>query len=56
MLTSATTFRFGAGDLMPPAVQQAFWKGLLTFIGDQHQLDSVLSTIESTAQQAYSSL
>jgi len=55
MLTSATTFRFGAGDLMPPAVQQAFWKGLLTFIGDQHQLDSVLSTIESTAQQAYSS-
>lgn len=54
MLTSATTFRFGAGDLMPPAVQQAFWKGLLTFISDQHQLDSILSTIESTAQQAYS--
>ena len=55
MLTSATTFRFGAGDLMPPAVQQAFWKGLLTFISDQHQLDSVLSTIKSTAKQAYSS-
>lgn len=55
MLTSAATFRFGAGDLMPPAVQQAFWKGLLAFIGDQHQLDSVLSSIESTAQQAYSS-
>jgi alpha-glucoside transport system substrate-binding protein len=55
MLTSTTTFRFGAGDLMPPAVQQAFWKGLLTFIGDQHQLDSILSNIESTAQQAYSS-
>ena len=55
MLTGATTFRFGAGDLMPPVVQQAFWKGLLTFISDQRQLDSVLSTIESTAQQAYSS-
>jgi len=55
MLTSATTFRFGAGDLMPPAVQQAFWKGLLTFMSDQHQLDSVLSSIESTAQQTYSS-
>ncbi len=55
MLTSATTFRFGAGDLMPPAVQQAFWKGLLTFIGDQHQLDSILSSIEATARQAYSS-
>jgi alpha-glucoside transport system substrate-binding protein len=55
MLTAATTFRFGAGDLMPPAVQTAFWKGMLTFIGDQSQLDSVLSTIESTAQQAYTS-
>lgn len=55
MLTSATTFRFGAGDMMPPAVQQAFWKGTLTFIGDQKQLDSVLSGIESTAQQAYTS-
>jgi alpha-glucoside transport system substrate-binding protein len=55
MLTGATTFRFGAGDLMPPAVQQAFWKSLLAFISDQHQLDSILSTIESTAQQAYNS-
>jgi alpha-glucoside transport system substrate-binding protein len=55
MLTAATSFRFGAGDLMPPAVQQAFWKGTLTFIGDQSQLDSVLSSIESTAQSAYTS-
>ncbi|HEV2236333.1 MAG TPA: ABC transporter substrate-binding protein [Ktedonobacterales bacterium] len=55
MLTAATTFRFGAGDLMPPAVQDAFWKGMLDFIGDQSKLDSVLSTIESAAQQAYSS-
>lgn len=53
MLTTATTFRFGAGDLMPPAVQQAWWKGMLTFIGDQSQIDSVLSGIESVAQQAY---
>jgi alpha-glucoside transport system substrate-binding protein len=55
MLTTATTFRFGAGDMMPPSVQQAFWKGTLTFIGDQTQLDSVLSGIETTAQQAYTS-
>jgi alpha-glucoside transport system substrate-binding protein len=50
MLTSATTFHIGAGDLMPPAVQLAFWKGMLTFISDQTQLDNVLSTIEATAQ------
>ena len=54
MLTEATTFRFGAGDLMPPAVQQSFWKGMLSFINDQYQLDSILSEIESVAQQAYS--
>lgn len=53
MLTAATTFRYGAGDLMPSAVQEAFWKGSLTFIQDAGQLDSVLSTIEATAQSAY---
>lgn len=53
MMTAANTFRFGAGDLMPPQVQQAWWKGMLTYIGDPSQLDSVLSNIESTAQTAY---
>ena len=53
MLTSAPIFRFGAGDLMPSQVQTAFWKGTLAFIADQKQLDSILSTIESTAQSAY---
>ncbi len=52
-LTSATTFRFGAGDIMPPQVQQQWWKGMLTFIGNTSQLDSVLSDIESTAMSAY---
>jgi alpha-glucoside transport system substrate-binding protein len=51
MLTSTTMFRYGAGDLMPPPVQRSFWQGLLTFIGDQSTLDSVLSNIESTAQE-----
>jgi alpha-glucoside transport system substrate-binding protein len=53
MLTSAPIIKYGAGDLMPSAVQTAFWQGLLKFIQDQTQLDSVLSTIESTAQSAY---
>ncbi|HEV7125937.1 MAG TPA: extracellular solute-binding protein [Ktedonobacterales bacterium] len=53
MLTAATTYRFGADDLMPPAVEDAFWKGMLAYIGNQGQLDSVLSGLESTAQQAY---
>jgi alpha-glucoside transport system substrate-binding protein len=53
MLTSATIFRFGADDLMPPAVEDAFWKGTLTYIGDPSQLNSVLTTIEGVAVQAY---
>jgi alpha-glucoside transport system substrate-binding protein len=53
MLTNAAPFRFGAGDLMPPTVQQAFWHGMLTFIGDYTQLNDVLSRIETIAQQAY---
>jgi alpha-glucoside transport system substrate-binding protein len=55
MLTSASSFRFGAGDLMPSALQTAWWKAMITFIQDQTQLDSILSSLESTAQQAYTS-
>lgn len=54
-LASATSFRFGAGDSMPSAMQQAWWKAVLAFIADQTQLDSILSSLESTAQQAYHS-
>ena len=53
MLTAATIFRFGADDLMPPAVEDAFWKGTLNYIADPSQLNSVLSTIEGVAVQAY---
>jgi len=54
-LASAPIFRFGADDLMPQQVENAFWSGVLTYIGDQSQLDSVLNTIEGVAQQAYAS-
>jgi alpha-glucoside transport system substrate-binding protein len=52
-LVAAPIFRFGAGDLMPSQVQNAFWAGVLKFIGDQSQLDSVLNEIEGVAKQAY---
>jgi alpha-glucoside transport system substrate-binding protein len=52
-LTGAPVFRFGADDLMPPPVEQAFWTGCLTYIGNPGQLNSVLSTIEGVAAQAY---
>lgn len=53
MLTTAQTLRIGAGDMLPSAVQTAFWKGLLSFISDQSQLNSILNTIEATAKTSY---
>jgi alpha-glucoside transport system substrate-binding protein len=53
MLTEATTFCFGAGDLMPPAVQHAFWKGMLNFINNPQQLDMILQSIENIAARSY---
>lgn len=54
-LTSATTFRVGADDLMPTQMENAYWSGMLSYIGDASKLDSVLQSLENTAQQAYSS-
>lgn len=54
-LASTPLFRFGADDLMPSQVEDAFWKGVVSYIGDPTQLDSILSQIESTAAQAYQS-
>jgi alpha-glucoside transport system substrate-binding protein len=54
-LTSATTFRVGADDLMPTQMENAYWSGMLTYIGNASHLDSVLTSLESTANQAYSS-
>jgi alpha-glucoside transport system substrate-binding protein len=54
-LTSANIYRFGADDLMPPAVESAFWAATLAYIQNPGNLSSILSNMESTAQQAYSS-
>ncbi len=53
LINEQNIFRFGADDLMPPSVQQAFWQGMLTFINDQNSLDVVLKSIEDLAQQTY---
>jgi alpha-glucoside transport system substrate-binding protein len=54
-LASATSFRFGADDLMPPAMENAFWAGMLSYIADTSKLDSILASLETTAVQAYGS-
>jgi alpha-glucoside transport system substrate-binding protein len=54
-LSQATNFRVGADDLMPAAMENAYWAGVLKFIQHPDQLDSVLSSLESTASQTYTS-
>jgi alpha-glucoside transport system substrate-binding protein len=52
-LQNASLYRFGADDLMPSAVEDAFWKAVLSYIQTPSSLDSILSGMESTAAQAY---
>jgi alpha-glucoside transport system substrate-binding protein len=54
-LSQATNFRVGADDLMPAAMENAYWAGVLTYIQHPDQLDSVLSSLENTATQTYTS-
>ena len=42
----SATFRFGAGDIMPSVVQQAWWQGMIAWINGT-DLNTVLSTIQA---------
>jgi alpha-glucoside transport system substrate-binding protein len=52
-LVSAQTPLFSAGDMMPSAMQTAFYKGVLSFVQNPNQLDSILNGLEQTRQTAY---
>lgn len=53
LIVNAPAVRFDASDLMPQEVNTAFSQGILQFVGNNDQLDSVLETIESQAESAY---
>jgi alpha-glucoside transport system substrate-binding protein len=53
MLAEATSVRFDASDLMPEAVNNAFWSGIMDYVSTPENLDSILESIESNAQDAY---
>lgn len=53
ILTSAEVARFDASDLMPEAVNSAFWKGTLDYVQNPNRLDEILQSIERVAQEAY---
>jgi alpha-glucoside transport system substrate-binding protein len=52
-LVGAKTARFDAGDLMPQAMQSAFWKAVLDFVSDPSKLDSILASLDKTQADVY---
>jgi alpha-glucoside transport system substrate-binding protein len=46
LLSDADTFRFDASDLMPAALNTAFWQAVLRYTGDPASLDDVLADLE----------
>jgi hypothetical protein len=54
-LAGATIFRTSPDDLMPVAMESAYWKGTLDYIANPGKLDSILSGLETTATQVYTS-
>jgi alpha-glucoside transport system substrate-binding protein len=54
-LSTATYFRASPDDQMPTAMETAFWQGSVAYIQNPGQLDSILSSLESTASSVYTS-
>jgi alpha-glucoside transport system substrate-binding protein len=55
IMTTTKVAAFDAGDLMPNAMQSAFWGAILKFVGDQNQLDSILADLDKVQATAYTS-
>jgi alpha-glucoside transport system substrate-binding protein len=53
ILTSASTVRFDGSDLMPEAVNSAFWKGTLEYVRNPGALDGILENLDRVARAAY---
>ena len=53
MLTNAKTFVFDASDLMPTAMNSAFWAGIVKYVQHPDQLDSILADLDKTQTDAY---
>lgn len=53
IIANAKVFRFDGSDLMPDAMNQAFWKAMLDFTKDQSQLDAILTNLDTVQASAY---
>jgi alpha-glucoside transport system substrate-binding protein len=53
IIASAKAVRFDASDLMPDAMNQAFWKAILQYVQSPGDLDSILANLDSVQKDAY---
>ncbi len=53
LLNDAKIFAFDASDLMPTAMNAAFWTAILDFTKDQSKLDSILADLDKVQTDAY---
>ena len=53
MLAQADQFRFDASDLMPAELNEAFWKGVISYTEDQARLPAILADLDSVREQSY---
>jgi alpha-glucoside transport system substrate-binding protein len=53
ILTTARTVRFDASDLMPEAMNNAFWKAILDYVNDPTRLDAILANLDTVQTGAY---
>jgi alpha-glucoside transport system substrate-binding protein len=53
ILTDAKTFAFDASDLMPTAMNDAFWRGMVALTNGSKSVDQVLSELDATQADAY---
>jgi alpha-glucoside transport system substrate-binding protein len=52
ILTSAEVARFDASDLMPEALNAAFWRGTLDYVQSPGQLDAILRRLDRIAGES----
>jgi alpha-glucoside transport system substrate-binding protein len=53
VLAEAEIFRFDGSDLMPEAMNNAFWTAMLDYSQNPGNLDSILQNLDSVQQTAY---
>ncbi len=53
LLQDAKVFVFDASDLMPSAMNSAFWNGIVQYVKSPDQLDAILAELDKAQKDAY---